>query len=81
MSRRTETAYKARSPGKSAQDYKTPDSGDRVNAAANVVKVHVLIRGELFGMRPERQRFQVFVNPYSTVLINPCRSSVSKFPN
>jgi len=65
MSRRTETAYKARSPGKSAQDYKTPDSGDRVNAAVNVVNVHVLIRGELLllGMRPERQHFQVFVNP------------------
>ena len=33
MSRRTETAYKARSPGKSAQHDEAPDSGDRVNAA------------------------------------------------
>ena len=32
MSRRTETAYKAQSPGKSAQDDKAPGSGDRVNA-------------------------------------------------
>ena len=33
MSRRTETAYKAQSPGKSAQHDEAPDSGDRVNAA------------------------------------------------
>ena len=33
MSRRTETAYKAWSPGKSAQHDKAQDSGDRVNAA------------------------------------------------
>ena len=33
MSRRTETAYKAQSPGKSAQHDKAPGSGDRVNAA------------------------------------------------
>ena len=39
MSRRTETAYKAQSPGKSAglpfrvQHDKAQDSGDRVNAA------------------------------------------------
>jgi len=33
MSRRTETAYKAQSPGKSAPHDETPDSGDRVNAA------------------------------------------------
>ena len=33
MSRRTEIAYKAQSPGKSAQHDKALDSGDRVNAA------------------------------------------------
>jgi len=33
MSRRTETAYKAQSPGESAQHDETLDSGDRVNAA------------------------------------------------
>jgi hypothetical protein len=33
MSRRTETAYKAQSPGESAQHNEVPDSGDRVNAA------------------------------------------------
>jgi hypothetical protein len=33
MSRRTETAYKAESPGKSAQHDKALDSGDTVNAA------------------------------------------------
>ncbi|MFC1814907.1 hypothetical protein ACFL0M_02975 [Thermodesulfobacteriota bacterium] len=32
MSRRTETAYKAQFPGKSATHDKAPDSGDRVNA-------------------------------------------------
>jgi len=33
MSRRTETAYKAWSPGKAAQHVEAQDSGDRVNAA------------------------------------------------
>lgn len=33
MSRRTETAYKAESPGKSAQHDEALDSGDTVNAA------------------------------------------------
>jgi len=33
MSRRTETAYKAQSPGELAQHNEAPDSGDRVNAA------------------------------------------------
>ena len=33
MSRRTETAYKAQSPGELAPHNKAPDSGDRVNAA------------------------------------------------
>ena len=32
MSRRTETAYKAEFPGKSAQHDKAQDSGDTVNA-------------------------------------------------
>ena len=34
MSRRTETAYKAQSPGKSAQHDEAQGSRDRVNAAA-----------------------------------------------
>jgi hypothetical protein len=51
MSRRTETAYKAKSPGKAAQDVKAPDSGDMVNAAAVSRKITTLIRGELFCMR------------------------------
>jgi len=33
MSRRTEIAYKAQSPGKVAQHTEAQDSGDRVNAA------------------------------------------------
>lgn len=33
MGRRTETAYKAQSPGKSAQHDEAQGSGDRVNAA------------------------------------------------
>ena len=33
MSRRTEIAYKAQSPGKSAPHDESQDSGDRVNAA------------------------------------------------
>jgi hypothetical protein len=33
MSRRTEKAYKAQSPGELAQHNEAPDSGDRVNAA------------------------------------------------
>ena len=33
MSRRTETAYKAKSPGKSAQHDEALGSGDMVNAA------------------------------------------------
>jgi len=35
MSRRTETAYKAWSPGKSAQHDKAQDSGDWVNATVS----------------------------------------------
>ena len=34
MSRRTETAYEAQSPGELAQHNEAQDSGDRVNAAA-----------------------------------------------
>ena len=33
MGRRTETAYKAESPGESAQHDEAPGSGDTVNAA------------------------------------------------
>ena len=33
MSQRTETAYKAQSPGELARHNETQDSGDRVNAA------------------------------------------------
>ena len=47
MSRRTETAYKAKSPGKIAQDIKAQDSGDMVNAAVAPRKITVLIRGDL----------------------------------
>ena len=60
VSRRTETAYKAQSPGELAQHNEASDSGDRVNAAPGVsrwsltciAKVYVLIRGDLFGVRP-----------------------------
>ena len=47
MSRRTETAYKAKSLGKVAQDIKTLDSGDMVNAAVAPRKITALIRGDL----------------------------------
>jgi len=50
MSRRTETAYKAKSPGKVAQDIKALDSGDMVNAAVAPRKINALIRGDLLGM-------------------------------
>ena len=52
MSRRTETAYKAKSPGKAAQDVKALDSGDRVNAAVASRKITILIRGDLLDMHP-----------------------------
>ncbi len=45
MSRRTEIAYKAQSPGKSAQHDKAPDSGDRVNAAV-VLRQFTFLSGE-----------------------------------
>jgi hypothetical protein len=65
MSRRTGTAYKAQSPGKSAPHDETLGSGDRVNAAVVQRKftllnfpegtlfnrVNVLIRGDLSHMR------------------------------
>jgi hypothetical protein len=47
MSRRTETAYKAKSPGKVAQHTKAQDSGDMVNAAVVSRKITALIRGDL----------------------------------
>ena len=59
MSRRTEMAYKAQFPGKSAQHDEALGSGDRVNAALGVsfqsltcvAKDHVLIRGDQFDVR------------------------------
>jgi len=50
MSRRTEMAYKAQSPGKSAQHDKAPDSGDRVNAAVVLRQFTFLSLGGLSGM-------------------------------
>jgi hypothetical protein len=46
MSRRTETAYKAQSPGKLAPHDETLDSGDRVNAAA-VQRKFTFLSGEI----------------------------------
>jgi hypothetical protein len=46
MSRRTETAYKAESPGKSATHEKAPDSGDTVNAAV-VSRKFTFLSGEI----------------------------------
>jgi hypothetical protein len=59
MSRRTETAYKAQSLGKSAQHDKALGLVDTVNAALGVslwsltciAKDHVLIRGDLSDLR------------------------------
>lgn len=50
MSRRTEMAYKAQSPGKSAQPDKAPDSGDRVNVAVVLRQFTFLSLGGLSGM-------------------------------
>ncbi|MCD4721892.1 MAG: hypothetical protein K8S13_18835 [Desulfobacula sp.] len=50
MSRRTEIAYKAWSPGKSAQHDKAFGFSRQVKCCGCVVKVHVLIRGYLFYM-------------------------------
>jgi hypothetical protein len=47
MSRRTEMAYKAQSPGKLAQQNETQDSGDRVNAAV-VSRQFTFLSGEIF---------------------------------
>ena len=46
MSRRTEMAYKAQSPGKLAQHNETMGSGDRVNAAA-VQRKFTFLSGEI----------------------------------
>ena len=51
MSRRTETVYKAKSPGKVAQHIKAQDSGDMVSAAVVSRKITALIRGDLSDMR------------------------------
>jgi hypothetical protein len=50
MSQRTETAYKAKSPGEVAQHTKALDSGDMVNAVVVLRKITCLIRGELSNM-------------------------------
>ncbi len=47
MSRRTETSYKAESPGKLAPHYEAPGSGDTVNGAVVQRKFTHLIRGDL----------------------------------
>ena len=47
MSRRTETAYKAVIRASQHNMTKPTDSGEAVNAAAQVAKDHVLIRGGL----------------------------------
>ena len=52
MSRRTETAYKAQSPGKLAQHNETLDSGGRVNAAA-VQRKFTFLSGEICLTRDE----------------------------
>ena len=49
MSRRIETAYKAKSSGKAAQDVKALDSGDMVNAVVVSRKITALIWGDLSG--------------------------------
>ena len=46
MSRRTEMAYKAQSPGKVARHTKAPGSGDRVNAAV-VQRQFTSLSGEI----------------------------------
>ncbi len=46
MSRRTETAYKAQSPGKSAQHDEAQGSGGRVNAAVVWRKI-TFLSGEI----------------------------------
>ena len=51
MSRRTETSYKAQSPGKLAQHNKALGSGDRVNGAVVQRQFTHLIRGDLRDVR------------------------------
>jgi hypothetical protein len=57
-SRRTETAYKAQSPGKSATHDEARDSGDRVNAAV-VSRKFTSLSGEICstGIRPVPLQF------------------------
>jgi hypothetical protein len=51
MSRRTETAYKAWFPGKSAQHDKAQDSREQGKYSGCVVTDHVLIWGDLLDRR------------------------------
>jgi hypothetical protein len=51
MSRRTEMAYKAQSPGKLAQHNETQGSGDRVNAAV-VSRQFTFLSGEICPTEP-----------------------------
>ena len=77
MSRRTETAYKAQSPGKLAQHNKAPGSGDRVNAAVVQRQFTHLIRGDLVefasaaamevGLRPILKGMEPPPNPKAKV--------------
>ena len=50
MSRRTETVYKAGSPGKSAQHDEAQGFGSPGKCCGCVATVHVLIRGDLSGL-------------------------------
>lgn len=50
MSRRTETAYKAGSPGKSAPPDEAHGFRRQGKCCGCVATVHVLIRGDLFGL-------------------------------
>ena len=51
MSRRTETAYKAKFPGKLARHNEARGSGRYGKCCGCVAKVHVLIRGDLLNMQ------------------------------
>ena len=53
MSRRTETSYKAESPGKLAQHNEAQDSGDTVNGAVVQRQFTHLIRGDLTDRLPQ----------------------------
>ena len=79
MSRRTETSYKAQSPGKLAQHNEAPGSGDRSVTFGDLewrgcaATVHVLIRGDLaelasvavmeVGLRPSLKGLEPPPNP------------------